>query len=150
VPGARAGEDLRAIAERLGHADRHAPILEAAGRVLAFVLQEELVEPGVGAHARRRVEAGLALLARDDGVERRSRMDELAVAPDAAPIGAAAGEAPLAEERPELGHLLDLEADLGERVAARAADRALVEAVVAADAGERLREGGHGRFQRRA
>src|SRR5487761_1965341 len=102
-----AGHRACAEAARHAHADGHAAILEAAGGILAFVLQIELIQPGIGADAppasvircgANGMQRRIALSARDDALLWQ-RQCQLAIAPDAAASAARDRAEPLRECR---------------------------------------------------
>src|SRR6185369_3227848 len=105
VAGRRAGDGRRAEAHGLRHGDGHAAVLERAGRVLAFVLEEDAVAL---------VEPRGALGMRDDLVVVDVE-DAFAEAPDAALIDGLARGAALVEELRVRGERVALD---GQEVAA--------------------------------
>ena len=88
IAGAGADDDFRAALLGLRHGERHAAILERAGRVQAFVFEEQRKITTDGRHEIRHFdERRVALVQRDDGRLRRDRQIFGIAADDAGPVG---------------------------------------------------------------
>ena len=101
VAGGGAGHGARADPKGLGDADRHAPVLERAGRVVTLVLEQQPFGAAPAGPAPRGGERRVPLGMGDDLLRRRE--DDLAESPDARRRRARSPAAPLGEPQQQLG-----------------------------------------------